>query len=237
MSVSEIYRELERKSCVAMECLLADGDTATAFTKAHNFSNDYQAIGVALSNRYESHLIELAIKEYDFALLALATGTYRNAFAGLRLFFELSLAAIYFSAHEIDYRLWLAKSKDIYWSSLTHLDTGVFSNTFSTAFNADFSDERMHYQNLASSVYRECSEYVHGNAHTHANLPVQVEYDQSVVSAWCDKADTIQLVVAFAFAMRYVNHLPPESFTHAEPLIRERLGHLSAVQAIFQAAH
>ncbi|MNS10818.1 hypothetical protein D3C72_423410 [compost metagenome] len=219
-----------------MGALLNDPDSNTEFTKAHNYISDFRAIVQALGGRYEAELVDLAIKEYESALFALAMGNYRGAFSGLRLAFEMNLAAIYFSAHEIDYRLWLVKAKDINWAVLVSSDNGVFSAAFANAFRSELNDERLHYQNLALTVYRECSEYVHGNAHTHGILPAGVEYSKEVVSAWCEKASTIQLIIIFAFALRYIQQLGRPALNQVESVMLENLGHLAPVQLVYQVA-
>ncbi|QDX21465.1 hypothetical protein FP568_09515 [Pandoraea pnomenusa] len=234
MNIGDIYRGLEKKSCIAMEALLADGESLTEFTKANNLVAEYRALKNAVANRHEAHLMDLASKEYESSLLALATSSYRSAFSSLRLSLELNIASVYFSAHEIDYHLWLQKAKDIQWGTIANKETGVLSDLFSTAFNSDLADERKHYQNLAATVYRECSEYVHGNAHTHENIPTEISFHKDILKLWCGMADTILLVVVFAFSMRYLRYLNKTELGYAEPIVMDKLGHISSIQTVFQ---
>jgi hypothetical protein len=71
--------------------------------------------------------MRLAIREYQFALFAAAGGTYRHASISLRLFFELALATVHFSAYEIKLRKWLSNSGDIVWAALIDSDNGVYA--------------------------------------------------------------------------------------------------------------
>ena len=71
------------------------------FSKAHNFSKDLEVLANAVSTRPEYEVLKLAINEYCYALLSAAVGNYRHAHSSLRLFIELSLASLQFSANEL----------------------------------------------------------------------------------------------------------------------------------------
>ncbi len=118
MNVPDHYRSLHRQGELLLNEMLSDQEATTAHTKSHNYILDFERIHGAVAHRPESTLYHVAIKEYQFALLALSVGRYRHSFMSLRLFFELALAAIHFSAHEIDYHLWKRGSKDVNWRSI-----------------------------------------------------------------------------------------------------------------------
>jgi len=82
----------------------------------------------------ETYVWRAAIREYQFALLALAQGHYRNAFVSLRLFLELALAAVHYSAHRLELQEWLDGHRDLNWSALTDSENGVLSSRFARAF-------------------------------------------------------------------------------------------------------
>ncbi len=201
-----------------------------SLSKSHNFLMDYELFKHALAGRPEVAVLELALKEYQFALFALVSGQYRHAFGGLRLFFELMLSTVQFSAHEIDFRRWDKDEKDINWSSLISNETGVFSVNFIRAFNPDFTDSAKQYLAIAGTVYRECSQFVHGNSNTHKNLPNTFEFKKDIFEDWHIKAATMRLAVVFAFSARYLNYVENNTI---EPVVLDTLGHLTAVQTIY----
>jgi hypothetical protein len=49
-----------------------------------------------MAARPEAKVLSLAVREYQFALYALAAANYRYAFISLRLFFELALSTVQF---------------------------------------------------------------------------------------------------------------------------------------------
>lgn len=233
MNVAQHYQDLCQHSAGVLDEALSDIESRVAFTSAHNYIIDYDKLKLAIKSRPEVEVLEAAVKEYQFALFALSIGQYRHAFGGLRLFFEHMLVTIQFSAHEIDFRLWSKDSKDINWSSLKDPNTGIFATNFIKAFNPDFSEHGKQFSAIAETVYRECSEYVHGNASTHNRLPTNISFNKEMLAAWHQKAEAMRLVIIFAFSARYLRYIQPDEQAILEPVVLEIIGHLPAVQAIF----
>lgn len=233
MDVVEHYRALLNNSGAVIETMASAAGASEALITSHNYLLDYDSIKMAIADRPEVAVLDSAVKEYQFALFALTSGQYRHAFGGLRLFFELMLATVQFSAHEIDYRMWVKNSKDINWSALKDSQGGVFSTNFIKAFNPEFADCAKQYLAIAEAVYRECSEFVHGNAGTHAILPSDIAFQKQTFFSWHDKAATMRLAIIFAFSARYLNYVTKGATDRMEPIILDALGNLPPVQAIF----
>lgn len=233
MDVVEYYRVLIRNIDAVMGTMAGANGASEALTVSYNYLLDYDALKMAIAERPEASVLDSAVKEYQFALFALVSGQCRHAFGGLRLFFELMLATIQFSAHEIDYRMWVKDSKDINWSALKDVQSGIFSANFIRAFNPSFSDCAKQYLAIAEVVYRECSEFVHGNAGTHAILPSDIAFQEDVFFSWHEKAATMRVAIIFAFSARYLNYVTKESMNRMEPIVTDVLGNLPPVQAIF----
>ncbi len=233
MDVGKHYEQLSQHSAEVLKKLLMDQDSLALLTVAHNAVADYEILKSAIADRPEAAVFTSAVKEYQLALSALSVGSYRHAFVGLRLFYEMTLATIHFSAHEIFYRLWTQDKKDIVWSVLIDADNGVLAKQFVGAFNPSFSEFTKQYRALAETVYRECSEFVHGNALTHEKLPDALEFDKEILALWQQKAETIRLVIVFAFSARYLNYVTDDSRNAVEPIVIDTLGHLPPVQGIF----
>ncbi len=208
-----------------------DADGAQA--KSHNYIPDFEKwIGV-LSGRNEVHLLKAALREYQFALLALVQGQYRQAFMSLRLFLELALAAIQLSANELELRKWLNGCRDIHWTSLIDAENGVYSKSFVKAFYVELAEEAPHYRVIAERVYRECSEYVHGNAHTHHTLPETLRFMEDAFYSWHEKAASIRLVVSFALCVRYLFDLQESTRNELEGVVLDELQHITAIRALY----
>jgi hypothetical protein len=125
MGIEDHYSALVNRSGDLLRTMAADSDALSALTKSHNFLVDYEVLRLAIADRPESTVFASAIREYEFALYAVSVGTYRHAFISLRLFLELALATVYFSASEIKYRKWVRNSEDIVWGALVDKEGGV----------------------------------------------------------------------------------------------------------------
>jgi hypothetical protein len=233
MNVVDHYRALIKNTDIVLEMMVNVSGASEALTASHNYILDYDALKLAITDRPESPVLDSAVKEYQLALFALVSGQYRHAFGGLRLFFELMLATVQFSAHEIDYRMWAKDSKDINWNALKDTQSGVFSANFIRAFNPEFSDSAKQFLAIAEAVYRECSEFVHGNAGTHTIIPSDIRFQEEIFLSWHQKAATMRLAIIFVFSARYLNYVTKEAADRLEPIITDVLGNLPPVQAIF----
>lgn len=168
--------------------------------------------------------------EYQFALLALAQGHYRHAFKALRLVLELSLQTIALSSNELELREWLDNRRDTVWSHLIDATNGVFSKRFTQAFFPDLSAHVQHYNQLAASVYRECSECVHGNIPKHVPLPASLSFDGDVFKLWHSKADVVARIVHFGLCLRYLCDLSDAQISTLEAPLSDRVGYIPEIR-------
>ena len=235
VDVIDYYRDLLKISNEALDAVAGEKEVNKALILSHNYLDDYGSLKSVIENRPEGVVFNLAIKEYQFSLYALVCGQYRYAFAGLRLFFELALAAIHFSAHEISYRNWEKGCHDINWGALKDEQSGVLSLNFIRAFNPSFSSFSKQYLAIATAVYRECSEFVHGNVRTHTIIPSELVFKKDVFLSWFEKSSVIRLVVVFAFSARYLNYISNEHMNEIESIILDLLGDLQPVRDIFSS--
>ena len=100
------YADLNAK-CLSNINSAFSSSGAEEYCKNHNFIADLEKWLQLLSVRPEISVIKASMMEYQFSLLALVQGQYRQAFMALRLSFELALASISFSANELELRIWL----------------------------------------------------------------------------------------------------------------------------------
>lgn len=218
------YEQLHEASKAVLNETFADIHTL-AMAKSHAFIDDFALWLNELSDRPELPVFQSALKEYQFSLLALSIGHYRAAFVSLRLALELCLAAIQWSANERELREWLKGQRDSNWSTLVDNEDGIFSKQFIHLFFEGLAAEAPRYRASAIAVYRECSEYVHGNAHTHQTLPDHIVFDKAAFDSWQQKASTIRLIMSFILAARYLFDFNQESRSTLEHMLMDHLGH------------
>jgi hypothetical protein len=225
------YEQLHKASAAVLVASFADSQAAT-MAKSHAFIDDFAQWLEELSNRPEVPVFQAALREYQFALLALSIGHYRAAFVSLRLTLELCLAAIQWSANERELREWLKGQRDSNWATIIDNENGIFSKQFIRLFFEGLADEASGYRASAVAVYRECSEYVHGNAHTHQTLPEQIVFDSTSFDAWQQKASAVRLIITFALAARYIFDFDQNSRSRLEPMLMDYLGHSVGIRAL-----
>jgi hypothetical protein len=150
-----------------------------------------------IGNRPEVPVLQAALREYQFSLLALSFGHYRAAFAALRLSLEMAFATVQWSTNERELREWQRGQRDSNWAALCDVENGILSKPFVRLFSEGLANEAAQYRASAAAVYRECSEYVHGNAHTHRALPEKLVFDENSFDSWqadWDEGDVEALV-------------------------------------------
>lgn len=234
LSCADYYRSLYN-ACGDVLTASFQADTSGQHAGSHSFVSDLESWHALLKDRPESYLLKAALSEYQFGLLAVVQGQYRQAFMALRLSFELLLGMAYLSANELQLRQWLRGERDLVWNALIDPESGVLSKPFIRAFFEDLMDEAPHYRAMGQEVYRECSEYVHGNSLTHTSLDGKVVFQKKVFDAWHTKAKTIRLVTSFAFCGRYVYFADADSRSKLETVLIDNLGHVPAVRRILGA--
>lgn len=209
-------------------------DTGGLQAKSHAFIGDLgDWIGIN-DERPEVELLKTSAREYQQGLINLVQGQYRQAYNSLRFFLEHSLASISFSANEYNLRLWMRGEQDIYWSKLIDHENGIFSKSFVRAFCDDLSEYAPGYGTMAGGLYRQCSEFTHGNYSSQLKLPQTLEFREDIFLDWHDKADTAQLIVTFALCSRYILFLNKGQKSQIETATVERLGHISIIQGLLE---
>ncbi|WP_152969421.1 hypothetical protein [Paracidovorax avenae] len=230
----EYYRELHRSTeFILRETFNTPRNEKIA--RSHSFIQDLALWIEELKGRPEISVLECASREYQFALFSLITGQYRSGFSSLRLALELSLATVQWSANERELREWKTGIRDSNWSVLVDAENGIFSKQFIRLFSEVLADEGPRYRAMAITVYRECSEYVHGNAHTHEKIPKTISFHEECFDAWMRKASIVRLLITFALTTRYIEELNTSSHSNLEGTLLDHLGHSVAVRTIIGA--
>jgi len=230
--ITKYFNQLHEKCGQILTSSMA-GSNLEIVAGSHQFAYELQGWCNILDQRTEVELLKVAAMEYELALLALAQGHYRHSFKALRLVLELTLQAVYLSASEICLREWLDSRIDTIWSLIVDENNGVFSVRFAKAFFPDLITHVKHHQGLAISIYRECSECVHGNIPKHIPLPSSLDFNQEVFTLWHSKAEVVALILHFALSMRYLPDLSEKDIIEVEPFLTDHLGHLKEIRQLF----
>jgi hypothetical protein len=228
------YEQLQAKSVLVLAASFEPG-RAELMAKAHAFVADIDLWLAEFLARPELPVLQACAREYQFALFALTQGQYRAAFVALRLSLELALAGVQWSANERELRQWSRGQRDLAWAALIDPENGVLSKTFVSLFTEALVDETPNYRGSAATVYRECSEYVHGNAHTHRTLPAQILFDLLAFDTWHSKASVVRLVISFVLAARYLGDFDAPARSRLEASLLDHLGHSKGVRALLGA--
>jgi hypothetical protein len=213
--------------------VLSSEECKVAYIRCHNFLTELLVIADLLKGSRSEEVFRLGLKEYQFAVMAGCMGFYRQAFGALRLALELCLAAIDFSTNERRLRSWLRGESDIVWQALIDSETGVYAKSVIRVFCDDLAEQAPQYRAMTEKLYRECSEYVHGNIATHRRLPDGITFSKDIFLAWAEKASVAKLSVLFAFAARYSDDLDAGQRETIHGIVLDALGHLEPIRARF----
>lgn len=225
----EICREISASSLTS--------DNLSLIGKSHSSIEDFGTWMQVLKDEPVAPIIKMALREYQMSILSNLFGLYNLAFVGLRFFLERTLIAIQFSAKEIDLRLWQRGERDTSWSEILNPDNGLFSLNFCKAFFPELKDEISHYKSMTEKVYRECSEYVHGNVSTQDKVPNNLSFSPYLLNEWHSKAATIRSIVIFAFCLRYLRNFTNEQLKIIEAPILDELSHIAPIRLRFEQSN
>lgn len=226
---AEYFSGLESQCAAVLRSSLTEPNL-TSVANSHIFTNELQEWCEVLSFRREVELLRVAALEYEFGLLALVQGHYRNSFKSLRLCLELTLQTVHLSSNELILREWLSNRVDTSWSAITDEKQGVFSARFSKAFFKELEQHAQHHAGMAVLLYRESSECVHGNIPRHISIPQRLGFDQGTFNLWHGKARILQQVAHFALALRYFNDLTEANRRALKAVLLARLAHIQEVR-------
>lgn len=227
----QIRPQLSQLNSIFEQCV-ADAEVCVALTKALTSIAGLEQILNSVRDKQEYPVYIQALQEIQYSLLSVSIGNYRHAYSSLRLFFELCLAGIEFSTNLRYFRGWALGREDIFWTRLSDTENGVISKNFCKLFFAELVDEAPRFRSLASTVYRECSEFVHGNPQATSTLPDTLQFKSETTLDWANKLDTMCLVITFVFSVRYLVELPAESSENVKEYILAQIGHLEPIREI-----
>jgi hypothetical protein len=195
---------------------------------AHSAIDEIRLWQKILGARPEASIFDQIISGLELGLFALVSGLYRQAYGSLRLTVELTAGLCWFSTNRLDLAEWQSGERDLIWKEITNEDEGVLSPRFRKAFFPELNNEERRYNGLNKKLYRELSEYVHGNARTWAG-PDDIKYDEKLHRAWFEKLETYMVVTMVLLSLRYLQEVEDSAVGELAPNLRSRVGHVSAI--------
>lgn len=238
MNIVEYYDGFKTKVIGNIDSTLKSENVYhTLMTKNRSFCDDYGKWITILGTSPETIIYRNAVKVYQEAFGNMLMGLYQPAFMGLRYFLKRTLVGVYFSGSEVELRTWLHGQRDTYWSELIgeededkdydkrkdeiNVNKGLFSLKYTRAFFEEISDSAKVFRAQAKAVYRECSEFVHGNPKALKSLGETIEYSEEIAVKWNNCADTVARCILYAFMMRYWNFLIEEQRAEVVERLKE----------------
>jgi len=197
--------------------------------KAHHFSACIYEFTQNISDESERKILETVSSQLESATLNVTYGMYRQAYTSLRLALEMGLGAAYFSVHKLELQEWLDGRADIKWAYLTDENNGVLSPRFAKAFFPEFSKDINDYLSKAKAVYRQLSEYVHGNNETWEACSIKISYDQNLLDTYFKSINTVSEIILFVLCCRYLKSFSREASESLE-FLPEEMNHISYIR-------
>ncbi|MCQ4088250.1 hypothetical protein [Saccharibacillus sp. JS10] len=227
--MSNYYNDIAKKNLEIMQLTLSDTKNSSIQGDNHSFLNDLSKWADILEGRLENEIYKTAFKEYQYCLIFALQGYYRQAYNSLRFFIEHTHAGLYFSVRELELRQWIDGKRDIYWNNILDENTGFFSTDFFKVFAPDFIEELSSYKTLAKLLYRECSEFIHGNYSTYSAVPNTLYYDENTFKTFSKKVNSSINLITFSLTSRYLNVLNDKQKSELESSILDRIGHIKVL--------
>ncbi len=200
--------------------------------KAHHYSSCLHEFSEKITESSEREILKTVSSQLESATLNACQGMYRQAFSSLRLALEMGLAAAHFSVHKLELHEWLGGRYDIKWSCIIDENNGVLSNRFADAFFYEFKVDIGVYRKKSSEIYRQLSEFVHGNNETWDNSGIELIYNESRLQSYFKSVNTVSEIILFVLSCRYLKSFSPKALESLE-FIPEEMSHLSYVREYF----
>lgn len=180
-------------------------------------------------------LVKEAQSKFVCSVFLCAQGFYKAAISALRQCLEHMLFSIMLSTNDYKYRLWKAGQYDMSWTQLMDGENGVFGLQFIRVYAPDLDESRsIELLTIAKNVYRECSEYIHGNYEKLIALSETLEYDERALDYYMQCFSSIQYLICMALFIRFRYILENSTIIRRlEPIIADTLGSLPEVQLVF----
>ena len=200
--------------------------------KAHHYAACIYEFAENINDLSEKNILNTVSSQLETSTLNASLGMYRQSFASLRLALEMGLAAAHFSVHKLDFQDWLAGRADIKWSLLIDDEEGVLSKRFTRAFFEEFTEDVSEYRSKAKTLYRELSEFVHGNNDTWIESGLELKYNEDLLKSYFQSIEVVAEVVLYVLCCRYLKSFSNVMLESME-FIPEEMKHVHYIREYF----
>lgn len=197
------------------------------------FSEDLNVWVDLLNDGTDRTILISAIQEFELGFQAVVSGQYRYSFIAQRYFLEQICRFIYLSTNELHLRHWKLGLRDISWGALIDNENGIFSKVFIRAFYPEIEAEGSHLITIASKLYRESSEFIHGNFNKIEELPNSIELNSSLLEKWIDFMETSKFIALFLMFMRFSKDIDNQDMHRIEEMAKEELSGIEEFNFLF----
>jgi hypothetical protein len=108
-------------------------------------------------------------------------------------------------------------------------DEGVLSPRFVKAFFGELSTEASVRLDRSKTIYRQLSEYVHGNSETWESSGLAFSYNEALLESYLKIFDQVSEIILFVLCCRYLKSFSTETLD-ALGFISEELNHITAIR-------
>ena len=201
-----------------------------------SFTNDLDLWISHCNTLADWSLIKEAQDECLTSIIMCSQGFYKEAIMALRQCLEHMLFAILLSTNDYKYRLWMRGQYDMSWSQIVDDQNGVFGKQFISTYASDVDTGRsIELLTITKNVYRECSEFVHGNYEQLKTFTNHMEFSEDAVEKYANYFFSVQYIISWSLMIRFRDALDdPQHLVALESVLMENLGTQPEIQALYR---
>lgn len=227
MNVKEYLTQINKN---AQEIFKKSIDDVDNLGKAHHYSSFIGEFSEYVFDENEKKMIQTVAIQLESSTINLIFGMYREALSSLRLALELGLGTIHFSVHKMEQNEWINGENDIKWSKLIDSENGILSKRFCKAFFPELSDCMEEYNSESRLIYRNMSEFVHGNYSTWTTNGLQLQYNENLKNEYFQINKKVSEILIFVLCCRYLKSLSIQNKEKISEFILDEFKHISPIR-------
>ncbi len=229
MKISEYLENINLESQKIFAQSISENEE---FGQAHHLSSCIFEFSENILDYNEKEMLKKVSTQLESSMMSLALGFYRQAFYTLRLSFEMGMGAAYFSTNKMEHSEWIQGKSDIIWSKMLDVESGVLSSRFSDAFYPELSHLVKDYREKSNILYRQLSEFVHGNYETWSKSGMQIQYNKNTVTEYFSQYREVVGILLFVLCIRYLKTIPKSNLESIE-FVSDEFKHIEAIRIHF----
>lgn len=229
MNIKEYLENLKIQSTNIFEESINQNDLRN-LGEVHHTSAFIHEFSESLYDENEKEILRTVSSQIEISLFNLTMGMYRQSFSSIRLAFEMGLSVVYFSVNKLEHIEWRKGYNDIKWAKLIDEDNGVLSKRYSKAFFDELSNDILTYNSYAKDVYREMSEYVHGNFDTWNKSGLELKYNETLKNEYFRVFKKMSRVLLFVLCCRYLKAINKNKLDELSTFLLEELNDIEKIR-------